>query len=594
MIVKMKKITLLVTEGGKHSMLEGLRKLGVVHIKNLKKPSFESVHNTEEALTSTKEAIDILCRYEKKKSVYKSKIAPDRLTEKAHEIASLYKEKEASLLDIEKIEASLEWFKPWGDFDPQEIELLAEKGVLVSLHRINRASLKELKQKEHITIVSEDKQYVYIMHATNNPVDKLPFKKLSLPEKSYSQLHQDMEQLEKRIGEIEGILHAHVDMLSPLKKHFLLLEKQQEFINTRESMACEKGFVYLQGYCPVDQTEQLEVLSKEHSAGYLIEEAKDFKDVPTFIRNPKWISIVAPVFKFMNTVPGYKEYDISLWFLLFFSLFFAMLIGDAGYGVLFFVTTFLVRRKFKKAPMQPFMLMYVLSFTTILWGVITGTWFGAEKIAQLPFLNSLVIDKIGSFTGDNQSLMIYICFTIGVIHLSIAHITLAARIINSLKALAEIGWILVLWGLYFLAGTLVLGRVFPGFAKYLLIGGVGLLILFSNPQKNILKGIALSLVDIPLKIIGSFADVVSYLRLFAVGYASVVLASTVNNMASDIGFNSIVASIVAAFILFFGHALNIILGFMAVIVHGIRLNMLEFSGQMGMEWSGKEYSPFKE
>jgi len=74
----------------------------------------------------------------------------------------------------------------------------------------------------------------------------------------------------------------------------------------------------------------------------------------------------------------------------------------------------------------------------------------------------------------------------------------------------------------------------------------------------------------------------------------VVLASTFNDMAASIGFNSIIAGLGAALILFLGHSLNIILGFMAVIVHGVRLNMLEFSGQMNMEWSGKEYAPFKE
>ena len=103
-----------------------------------------------------------------------------------------------------------------------------------------------------------------------------------------------------------------------------------------------------------------------------------------------------------------------------------------------------------------------------------------------------------------------------------------------------------------------------------------------------------SLANIPLKIIGSFADVVSYLRLFAVGCATVVLASTFNDIVMGIGFNSIISGLMAAIILFLGHALNIVLAFMAVIVHGIRLNMLEFSGQMGMGWSGKEYAPFKE
>jgi len=84
-------------------------------------------------------------------------------------------------------------------------------------------------------------------------------------------------------------------------------------------------------------------------------------------------------------VPGYAEYDISAWFLLFFSIFFAMLIGDAGYGVIFLLATFVIRKKFKYAPAQPFFLMYVLSLATIIWGAITGTWFGAEAIAGFLF-----------------------------------------------------------------------------------------------------------------------------------------------------------------------------------------------------------------
>ena len=190
--------------------------------------------------------------------------------------------------------------------------------------------------------------------------------------------------------------------------------------------------------------------------------------------------------------------------------------------------------------------------------------------------------------------MIYMCFVIGVIQLSIAHFIKAFRIINTFRALAEAGWVLILWGLFFTAGTLVLAKPFPAFGGYLLMAGVALVLLFSNPQKNIIKGILVSLGTIPLRIISSFSDVVSYLRLFAVGYASLVLANTFNNMAMQIGFNNVLSGLGAAFIMFFGHTLNIVLGLMAVIVHGIRLNMLEFSGQMDMEWSGREYDPFRE
>jgi len=100
--------------------------------------------------------------------------------------------------------------------------------------------------------------------------------------------------------------------------------------------------------------------------------------------------------------------------------------------------------------------------------------------------------------------------------------------------------------------------------------------LFSYPKKNIFKGALLSLADLPLKVINSFSDVVSYLRLFAVGYATVAVAMAFNNMALELGVNSIFSGIVAVFILLLGHTLNILLALMAVIVHGIRLNMLEF------------------
>ena len=100
--------------------------------------------------------------------------------------------------------------------------------------------------------------------------------------------------------------------------------------------------------------------------------------------------------------------------------------------------------------------------------------------------------------------------------------------------------------------------------------------------------------DMPLSIISSFSDVVSYLRLFAVGSASVTVASSFNNMAIGGGIHSIVGGLIAALILFLGHSLNIMLGMMSVIVHGVRLNMLEFSGHLDMQWAGKKYQPFKE
>jgi V/A-type H+-transporting ATPase subunit I len=169
----------------------------------------------------------------------------------------------------------------------------------------------------------------------------------------------------------------------------------------------------------------------------------------------------------------------------------------------------------------------------------------------------------------------------------------AARVINSIKALSQVGWIMILWGMFFAAGTLVIGRTFPPFAGWLLAGGIPMALFFSNPERGILKGALGTLAQLPLSVIGAFSDIVSYLRLFAVGYATVVVAQSFNNMAIG-GAHGILGGLAAALILFLGHTLNILLGFMAVIVHGIRLNMLEFSGHLDMQWSGKKYDPFRE
>ena len=121
-----------------------------------------------------------------------------------------------------------------------------------------------------------------------------------------------------------------------------------------------------------------------------------------------------------------------------------------------------------------------------------------------------------------------------------------------------------------------------------------MVVFFSESRGGFFKNLAISLFNLPLKIIGYFADILSYLRLFAVGYATVMVAVSFNNMAQDVGFNSILTGLISAGLLFFGHALNILLGLMSVLVHGVRLNMLEFSSHLNIEWKGKRYSPFRE
>jgi V/A-type H+-transporting ATPase subunit I len=123
--------------------------------------------------------------------------------------------------------------------------------------------------------------------------------------------------------------------------------------------------------------------------------------------------------------------------------------------------------------------------------------------------------------------------------------------------------------------------------------GILLTAAFTNPEAHYIRSFFITLGNLPLNVVRSFSDVVSYLRLFAVGYATLVVALSFNQMAADLGWDSAPKAVGAVLILLVGHSLNIILGGMAVLVHGLRLNMLEFSTHLEMTWSGHKFSPFR-
>ena len=361
-------------------------------------------------------------------------------------------------------------------------------------------------------------------------------------------------------------------------------------------MGVDEQLAYLQGYVPGKKLETLRKCAAENGWALLVQQPAEEDPVPTLVENPRWIRIISPVLSFLGTVPGYREFDFSFWFLLFFSLFFAMLIGDAGYGLCFLVLTLFSRLKFRKAPGGPFVLLFVLSIATVIWGTLTGTWFGVEYLATHGFLSRFVLPQIASFGVDNAGTIMVICFVIGAVHLSIAHLINTFRYLPDLRGIAQIGWFAVVWGMYFVIRFIVLQLPLNPVGVWLVGGGLILVVLFEEQRGKFFKGLLVGLANLPLKLLDSvsaFSDVISYVRLFAVGLATLEVAKSFNAMASDIGFG-LPTGLIAAMILFLGHALNIMMGALSVIVHGVRLNMLEFSGHLGMEWTGIPYKPFSE
>lgn len=596
MIVRMKEILLFTTARTVDDTILQLGKLGVVDIKEINQLGNGTLERRMEAVERTESAIAVLNDYVKKKNdtADRKKYSandPKQLVERVLQTEDIRQKGQETLEDLRQQRT---WYETWGTkVRVRDIAFLEKKGIFLRLYLLDKSVAASLGQKHTLIKLPERNGKVPTVLIARNESEKLNLKEESLPKLSFEDIKQQIDRKERQLAEVEHFLEDQAENIAWLDDYYLLLKDRLGMQQAFEGMGDIEGKLkYLKGYIPCTTVDDFVAVAESNHWGYHIADPEKPEDVPVYIKNPKWIGIINPVMKFIDIVPGYKEVDVSIYFLVAFALFFAMLVGDAGYGLIFLLVTFLLR---KKLTGQMQILIYVLSGATIIWGVLSGTYFGSEQLAALPFLNDLIIPEIASFGVDNISFMMHLSFLIGAVHLTIAHGIRVFQFINSIKALSEVGWIGLVWGLFLITEQLVLGKPMPDWGIWLFVGGAILVALFSVESKNFFKSMGVSLANLPLSLISGFSDIVSYVRLFAVGMATAAVAASFNNMILPEGTAGmgIINLIMAAIALLLGHGLNIALALMAVMVHGIRLNMLEFAGHLGVQFSGEAYKPFK-
>lgn len=602
MIEKMNLTHIVALEQNKDQMVSALRDLGVLHISE--KCSADEKINARFALLQ-KLSIE-LSEYAPKEKTAETILNDDDFeemfqnTKKALERkAVLEEERTNKLLSVDKISA-------WGDFDPQKVKELKENGLDFHFYRIDKKELKKLGETrdiKYIRLASVDKMdTVAVLGELSRDITATEF---SLPEKGISQLKSEIMLCETELDKITETLKNYALQLESYKAALIKTQNDAEFSSVKNTAKSQDGLVWLTGYIPVSETEKFVACAKENGWAYQYETVEvDDGFVPTKVKYNKLTSLMKPIFDILGTVPGYGEYDISFWFLSFFTLFFAMIIGDAGYGVIFLIAAIVLVLKSKKFT-NATLLLTVLSVATIIWGAVTGTWFGIESAMKVPFLKALVIPSFANYpqyfgmeTASVQNSVMKFCFSIGVIQLSLACLMNIRRKITrkDLSMFADIGWLLSICALYFMVLFLVINQptnikivaavVAVGFLLVAVFGGM-------SPEKTFAQGLKSGLSDtftVFLNTISAFGNVMSYIRLFAVGMASLAIAQSFNNMSAGFSGPLLIVGIIIAAV---GHIMNIVMGFLSVVVHGVRLNLLEFSGQLGMEWSGTAYEPFK-
>ncbi|WP_372846339.1 V-type ATP synthase subunit I [Pontiella sp.] len=600
MIVKMKKLTLLCTKAQQEQTLEKLRDLKVVHVQHVQAPDGHELDRARNHLLHVQRAREVLAARPDADPTGKD---PDQLVDTVWQL--LHKQKELQET-LQALEHELVRITPFGEFDPRKIKKLNDSGIVAKLYELPIKDTPEIPEGVSISEINRGKNVIYVL-AVGRQEFTISAHEVRLPDQSLSQIGVLLEKTKHALEKTDAEFLKYAGDKKLADEIADSAADTVSYVEVKRGMGSEESIVYLRGYYPAERESDLEAAAEANGWGYVLEDVSADDEPPTLLRNPKWVKPIQAVLDVIGVVPGYKELDVSALFLIFLSVFFAFLIGDAGYGLLFIALTLFGKFKSKgNAAAQPGLnLLLIMSSCCVVFGALTGNYFGIPTDSLWAPLQGLTSDFMTGNPGLNgwgtpeqqansANNVMFICFIIGTVHITIAHVWNFIRKINSLACLADLGWICSTWALFFLVLEMVIGVdsiPVPMMPKPVLGGLVGTgatLIIVSLLTSRQYFG----LVTLALDLINNFVDIISYVRLYAVGAASLAIAVAFNEMAAGIGFKGF-ASLGAAFILFLGHGLNIILCTMGILVHGIRLNTLEFSGHAGVEWGGIHYNPFK-
>ena len=605
MIEKMLKVTILGMAKDKARLLSSLRENGVMHVTDIVHKSAAS-EALEAGRADYARVLQIL--EERGKKAKKASLVSGDEFERIHQGLLAAVEREAVLNEgIIALQNERERILPFGDFDPAEVKALAEEGIPLRFYTLGRKELEALKADEgarYIPVAYSGKVNAVALIGSSMPRE-IAAQEFRLPSRSLSEIDAELLSDRNELKEVEERIALGAMYIPSYKA---CLERWDERITFERVAATVDGddIIHLSGYIPAKDEKAFRSYAEGNAFAYMISEPGDEDNPPTLVRYTKVTRIVKPIFDILGTVPGYREYDISSYFLAFFSLFFAMIIGDAGYGIVFLILATVMHAKSKK-PSDINILLYVLSIVTIVWGALTGTWFGSEEVLErIPFLQRFIVPAITNFPDvvgvDStwaQNMLMKFCFMLGAIQLGLARVMNIVRKAKErdLSLVAEAGWFIDVVMLYMMALYLVIGQPVPfgiivsgialGFVLVCCFSAQGPGVKFVDGLKASLGGFFTTFLDT----ISCFSNIMSYIRLFAVGMASLAIAQSFNGMAAGMLSGALIPVGIA--IIAVGHLLNLVMGILSVVVHGVRLNLLEFSGALGMEWTGYNYEPFR-
>jgi len=624
MIVPMAKTFIVARRADREALLRALQRLGVLHVEPVDPSRAAPDAETTETLDRLRRAVQIL------ESTEPEGAAPDLSPAEASEDVLRIQRTGAERANrLTALYRQIERLAPWGDVTTHQLRAMRDAGLDPQFAALPAGEVGQI-QAECVDVLGPWQGKRVLVGAVRRdgevewPEEAEP---VPPPSRDRPSLRAEAREIDAALKRDAERLRRLANLVGALREAQSRLTAQAEWTATARSALEDERLYALQGWVPAEEVDSLadRIAGEGVQAAVEAVQPDENEEPPTLIRYPRWARPIKGLFDILNTVPGYREMDLSPFFMLALPLFAGMLIGDAGYGLVISLLALVFYGKLaRKAGKAKAQLLLVVGLATLVWGVMTANYFGITpgSIAETGGFTRVVDGKavpdyealragtgawaaVGrgmlapavAWNADPQTaryLLMKISFVIGAVHLILAHLRKAIAYAPDQRSLAEVGWCGVLGGMLILIWYLMFIDVkqTPTYVWGIIGGAMLLPILFASPSRNPAKRVGAGLAGSLLPLLSTFSDTMSYVRLMAVGLASYYIAAAFNTLAALLADAITWYSVAPEVVLLFGHGLNIALAAIAIFAHGVRLNMLEFSSNAGVQWSGFAYAPF--
>ena len=611
MISKMNKLTVLVYHKEYEEFLVGLRNAGVVHVAE-KNSGSAATPELEALLAEYGRCEKLIKRLESiasNDSVYTGTCEDAQSIEEKCE--NLFKRQEKLLQDKLGVEKDIATMQVWGDFDNSIFDKLSAAGYAIRFYQVQEQSFNpEWYELYNAVVINKLSSKCYFVTVTAKDADfEIEAEAARLSSSSLGKLKAELEEISANIVTIADVLRSCAEEYLPMLRAYVKqIQKNIEFSKVMldgEKLSDDK-LVLLEGWVPEDSVTEAKAFLDSCSVFYELRAAKRGDNVPVKLKNNAFTRMYEMLTK-MYGMPSGTDFDPTPIVAPFFSLFFAFCMGDAGYGLILILLGFLLKKKLGKDMAGMMNLVITLGIFTTVIGALLGTFFGISLISSdIPEqLKSFIVAGNVELFGSTYDKQMILALAIGVVHISIA---MTVKAINSTvfygfkESLSAWGWWLVVVG-GVVVGSLSFMSLIPAEVSkwaFIAVGGLGAIGIYvlNNLRRNVFANIGAGLWDTYNMAAGLLGDVLSYIRLFALGLAGGMLGQTFNNLALMVvdgqeGLGAVFGWVGFGLIIIIGHTLNIAMSCLSAFVHPLRLTFVEYFKNAGYEGKGVEYKPFK-